>query len=410
MGDSPTVLTRRRLLQSGGVGAAALLLPALPAAIAEATATPTAAGIAADPMGRGYWIAMSDGRVIPRGNATRVGGAPAFSGTATGIAAVTKGGGFWRLQGNGRTTGVGTATLRGGALSNRDSRVVGAAPTPSGRGMWRVTSKGTVVATGTAPVLGEPRTDFPIVGIAAHPEAGGYWLLNSRGRVFAYGASRVLGTPVGSGATGIASHPSGDGYWVVRSTGIVSAFGVAAHHGNANLDSPIVDIAPAPDGAGYWLLTRDGRVRPFGSARTGIFSIDPPPAPTVATVGGIVVDSAIASRLRGLLAHARDDGFRLGGWGYRSYQRQVELREQNCGPRYYDVYVKRSSECSPMTARPGASMHEQGRAIDFHRIRADGTVAPIAGTAAFRWMAVNAKAYGLYNLPAEPWHWSTNGR
>ena len=88
---------------------------------------------------------------------------------------------------------------------------------------------------------------------------------------------------------------------------------------------------------------------------------------------------------------------------------QVQLRSQNCGVRYYDVFVKSSSECSPMTAVPGRSMHERGLAIDFYRKRADGSQAAIAGTRAFRWLDRHAHKYGLYNLPSEPWHWSTTG-
>ena len=219
-----------------------------------------------------------------------------------------------------------------------------------------------------------------------------------------------MSSPVGSGATGLAAHPSGDGYWVVRSDGTVSAFGVAGHYGNVNLDSPVVDIAAAPDGNGYWVLTSDARVRAFGSARDGIISLTPPPKPVIETVGGIQVDTAIAPKLRRMLRAARKADIRLGGYGYRSYDRQVELREAHCGPRYYDVYVKSSSECYPMTARPGGSMHERGQAIDFHRILPGGGTGAVAGTRAFRWLSRRADNYGFYNLPSEPWHWSTNGR
>ncbi len=26
-----------------------------------------------------------------------------------------------------------------------------------------------------------------------------------------------------------------------------------------------------------------------------------------------------------------------------------------------------------------------------------------------QWLAANASSYGFYNLPSEPWHWSTTG-
>jgi hypothetical protein len=32
-----------------------------------------------------------------------------------------------------------------------------------------------------------------------------------------------------------------------------------------------------------------------------------------------------------------------------------------------------------------------------------------SGDACFNWLQTNAASYGLYNLPSEPWHWSTNG-
>jgi len=400
-----TVLTRRQLLQAGGIAAVGLALPRMPGALAQ-TAT-TAVGIAADPMGPGYWVLMSDGQVWSRGTAQ--GSAETFSGRAAAIAPFPTGGGFWRTRRNGRTTGQGTATLQTARIVNRQGRVVGVASTRRGDGLWRVTSQGQIVATGTATNLGAPRTDVPVTGIAAHPEAAGYWVLDRQGRVYAYGASKVLGTPVGPAAVDIAAHPSGGGYWVLQRNGRVTAFGAGAHHGNASLDAPAVGIAAAPDGAGYWVLANDGRVRAFGSAKDGLFTTSPPPTPELTTVGGIVVASDIGRRVRGLLVHAADDGFKLGGYGYRDHARQVQLRAQNCGPRYYDIYVKSSSMCSPPTAVPGRSLHEKGLAIDFHRKLSGGGIGSIAGTKAFDWLKKNAKTYGLYNLPSEPWHWSTKG-
>ena len=403
-----TTLSRRRLLQASATGSAALLLGSAPSALAAVTGVAT--GLAADPMGPGYWILMRDGRVLPRGSAVGDGRADAFSGVATGVAPHPTGGGFWRLRRDGRVAAFGRADVTAGPMADRQGRVVGVAANPRGTGLWRVTASGQVRATGTAEHLGgATQSTSAIAAIAAHPLWQGYWILNGDGRVFAFGASRVYGTPAGAGASGIAVHPSGRGYWVVKRNGNVGAYGAAAHHGNARLDSPIIDIAAAPDGAGYWVLSADARVRAFGSARDGDWVTGATPEPELATVGGIVVNATIARRVRALLGHAADDGVNLGGYGYRSTQRQIELREQNCGPRYYDVFVKSSSECSPMTAIPGRSLHERGLAIDFHRRLADGSTASIAGTRAFTWLDRNAKTYGLYNLPSEPWHWSTTG-
>ena len=51
-------------------------------------------------------------------------------------------------------------------------------------------------------------------------------------------------------------------------------------------------------------------------------------------------------------------------------------------------------------------MHEKGLAIDF--TCGGGTVQ--RGTACFSWLERHAGAYGLSNLPSEPWHWSANGQ
>ena len=50
-------------------------------------------------------------------------------------------------------------------------------------------------------------------------------------------------------------------------------------------------------------------------------------------------------------------------------------------------------------------MHERGLAIDFTLGGRTLTVT----SRGYRWLRSNAASYGLYNLPGEPWHWSTNG-
>ena len=126
----------------------------------------------------------------------------------------------------------------------------------------------------------------------------------------------------------------------------------------------------------------------------------------VTSVGGIWVHTSIANNLRNLLNAATAAGFNLDGGGYRDPASQIETRRNNCGPTYYDIYEKPSSQCSPPTARPGRSMHEQGRAIDF---RSNGSLITSRSNPAFVWLKNNAARYGFYNLPSEPWHWSTNG-
>jgi peptidoglycan hydrolase CwlO-like protein len=126
----------------------------------------------------------------------------------------------------------------------------------------------------------------------------------------------------------------------------------------------------------------------------------------VTNVGGIYVHTSIANNVRNLLNAATAAGFSLRGGGYRDPAAQIATRRANCGPTYYDIYEKPSSQCTPPTARPGRSMHERGLAIDF---TSSGRLITTRSDPAFVWLSNNAARFGLYNLPSEPWHWSTNG-
>ena len=119
-------------------------------------------------------------------------------------------------------------------------------------------------------------------------------------------------------------------------------------------------------------------------------------------VEGILVNADISDAVGEMIAHARLDGIELTGWGWRSHERQIELRIQNCA----DPFTTPSSQCSPPTATPGHSRHEVGLAIDFH---IDGSVIT-TGDPVFTWLEEHAATYGLFNLPSEPWHWSVDGR
>mgnify|MGYP001811957608 CR=1 FL=1 len=127
---------------------------------------------------------------------------------------------------------------------------------------------------------------------------------------------------------------------------------------------------------------------------------------SIVSAGGIQVHRSIAGNVSALLSAAAADGVPLAGWGYRSSDRQVQLRRQNCGSSNYAIYQAPSSSCSPPTARPGSSNHERGLAIDF--TYGGGTIGS-RSSPGYRWLASNAARFGLYNLPSEPWHWSTNG-
>lgn len=145
------------------------------------------------------------------------------------------------------------------------------------------------------------------------------------------------------------------------------------------------------------------RNNPAPSASNGRY----PTADEIVNVQGFWVHEDIASNLEAMLNHAASDGIHFGGWGYRSHERQIELRRRHCGTSQYAIWQMPSSQCRPPTARPGASQHELGKAIDFtYANKGIGT----RSNPGYKWLAAHAHKYGLYNLPSEPWHWSVNGR
>lgn len=125
----------------------------------------------------------------------------------------------------------------------------------------------------------------------------------------------------------------------------------------------------------------------------------------IVSVGGIRIHQSVASNLAAMLAAASAAGISLSGGGYRDPAGQIAVRRNNCGSSNYAIYEMPASSCSPPTARPGTSMHERGLAIDFTQ----GGSTLTRGSSAFAWLRANAASFGFYNLPSEPWHWSTNG-
>jgi len=122
-------------------------------------------------------------------------------------------------------------------------------------------------------------------------------------------------------------------------------------------------------------------------------------------VEGFRVHASIAGSLRDMVVAARADGIDLRGKAYRSTQRQIELRRQNCGPTEFDIHEKSSSACSPPTAKPNRSLHESGLAVDFRHGEESITS---RRSPAYQWLAANAAGYGFFNLASEPWHWSVS--
>lgn len=100
---------------------------------------------------------------------------------------------------------------------------------------------------------------------------------------------------------------------------------------------------------------------------------------------------------------AKATGLSLDGGGFRSYDKQVDLRKSNCGSSNYSIYEADPESCSPPTAKPGRSNHEKGYAIDFQNCDTHST-------ACYIWLSSNAGSFGFKNLPSEPWHWSVDGK
>jgi LAS superfamily LD-carboxypeptidase LdcB len=143
-----------------------------------------------------------------------------------------------------------------------------------------------------------------------------------------------------------------------------------------------------------------------GGGGGGGGSTTPVPArPGLSTVRGITVASSIAGQLASLLDAASSAGYELGGSGYRDSSGQIALRRENCGTSDYAIYQMPPEQCSPATAIPGRSKHEQGLAIDF----TIGGRTLRSSDAAYGWMMANAGRFGFVNLPGEPWHFSAGG-
>ncbi|WP_328472546.1 M15 family metallopeptidase [Actinoplanes sp. NBC_00393] len=121
------------------------------------------------------------------------------------------------------------------------------------------------------------------------------------------------------------------------------------------------------------------------------------------TVYGVTVNKIVATPFKRMLDDAAKAGIPLSGGGFRTKQRQVELRTINGCP---DVWTAPASSCRVPTAIPGRSLHELGLAID---MTYNKKTINSRSSKAFKWMAANAGKYGFVNLPSEPWHWSING-
>lgn len=112
----------------------------------------------------------------------------------------------------------------------------------------------------------------------------------------------------------------------------------------------------------------------------------------------------VVANINNMLAASKAAGVNITGGGYRSNAQQTQLRKANCKGNTTD----RSAPCNPLTALPGESNHNNGKAFD---LRCDGAQISTNDNKCFVWLKTNASKYGLQNLVggSEPWHWSVDG-
>lgn len=207
-------------------------------------------------------------------------------------------------------------------------------------------------------------------------------------------ASAVLGT-------------DGDLRLLDAAGGPVWATGTAGADGAALLLEETAVLLQSTSGELLWQVAVPPELVPDGAVPTDCARVDGPvPAgEVVRTRAGVRVHACLAASLDALVDAARADGVDLGGWGWRSGEQQIALRRAHCGPTDADVYDRPASACTPSTARPGRSRHERGLAVDF----TEGGRTLTRTSPGYAWLVAHADAYGLENLPGEPWHWSVDG-
>ena len=234
------------------------------------------AGAVANGSGSTYWIATTDGGVLPYNGAQYRGsmlGSP-LNGPIVSMTAGSNGVGYWLLGRDGGVFSFNVPFFGSMGATRLNSPVLAIAARPQGDGYWFTAGDGGVFSFGAAPFagsMGGSRLNKPVVGMAPTKSGIGYWLVASDGGVFAFGDAAFYGSTgaitLNKPIVGMAARPQGDGYWLVASDGGVFSFGGAAFFGSApGSTSPVVAISVTGSGNGYRIVSADGTVRAFGDA------------------------------------------------------------------------------------------------------------------------------------------------
>ena len=130
---------------------------------------------------------------------------------------------------------------------------------------------------------------------------------------------------------------------------------------------------------------------------------------TVTTTGGpFPVCKKVSTDLKNMIDMAWAQGYKIYGYGFRSREKQIKLRIDNCGgDTEYNKFSKPPGQCKPPTAIPGTSNHESGLAFD---LKCEGQTIRSHDNKCFVWLKANAETYNFKNLASEPWHWSVDGK
>jgi len=258
--------TRRRFLQlAGGTAAITLVEPFGPASLADPVAATTDVG---EISARGPISAAVAGH------------------TAVGLVVVDvvyspDEAGYWILVSDGRVINI-DAPFHGDRPGLFDGEYVASlASTPAGDGYWLFTSTGRVFAYGAAENHGDLSgisLAGPIVDAAALPDGTGYYMLGNDGGIFSLGSAlfhgsvpQVLpGVLLNQPVNGLV--PAGDdGYWLVAGDGGLFTFGTAAFAGSVpqvlpgvSLSAPIVGALAS--GSAYLMVGADGGIFNFGNS------------------------------------------------------------------------------------------------------------------------------------------------